>query len=66
VEEQGSEAAAATAVVRDIIITGTKRRTPEPPPFVFRADKPFLFVLRDHRTKMILFIGRYTGPASAD
>jgi len=60
VDEKGSEAAAATAVV-DVIVSGLRRREPEPPPFVFRADKPFLFLLRDRRTGMILFIGRYTG-----
>jgi serpin B len=66
VDERGSETAAETAVVMDTIISGAKRRAPEPPPFAFRADKPFLFVLRDHWTKMIPFTGRYTGPASAD
>jgi serpin B len=62
VDEGGSEAAAATAVVGDVIITG-QLPPPEPkPPFVFRANKPFLFLLRDRRTHAILFIGRYTGP----
>ena len=64
VDEKGSEAAAATAVVMDVIITGARRTAPEPPPFVFRADKPFLFLLRDGRTGMILFIGHYVGPAT--
>ncbi len=60
VDEEGAEAAAATAVVgsagiSDIVVTG-------PPPIIFRADKPFLFVLRDRRTGLMLFMGRYVGP----
>jgi serine protease inhibitor len=56
VEEKGTEAAAATAGVA-ILITGA--RVTEP--LVFRADHPFLFLIRDRRTNAILFIGRYTG-----
>jgi serpin B len=56
VDENGSEAAAATAVV---MMPGAAMRRSEAPPFVFRADKPFLFLLRDKRTGLILFIGRY-------
>lgn len=61
VDESGSEAAAATAVAMQIIPTASP---PSPPPFVFRADKPFLFLLRDRRTGLILFIGRYVKPGS--
>ena len=64
VDEEGTEAAAATAVVMDMIVTGMRKKAP-PPPFIFRADHPFLFALVDNRTGMILFMGRYVTPESA-
>lgn len=65
VDERGSEASAATAEFMDIVISGLRRCPPPPPPFVFRADKPFLFALRDLRTGLVLFVGRYVRPESA-
>lgn len=55
VNEEGAEAAAATAVIM-------ARGMPMPRP-VFRADHPFLFLLRDRRTGGILFLGRVADPA---
>jgi serpin B len=58
VNEQGTEAAAATAVV----VRATAMR-----PIFFNADRPFLFLIRDNRTKSILFLGRLADPrASAE
>lgn len=56
VNEEGTEAAAATAVVMRI-----KMAKPSPPP-IFRADHPFLFLIRDNGSGSILFIGRVTNP----
>jgi serine protease inhibitor len=55
VNEEGTEAAAATAVV----VWATSARPPVP---VFRPDHPFLFLIRDQRTGSILFMGRLANP----
>jgi len=54
VDEEGTEAAAATAVV-------ALRAAPVPPP-AFRADHPFLFLIRENATGSILFLGRVVNP----
>lgn len=56
VNEEGTEAAAATAVVMRI-----SDSVPPPPP-VFRADHPFLFFIKDNKSEAILFIGRIVDP----
>ncbi len=60
VNEQGTEAAAATSTI--MVATAMRQSTPEPPPIVFRADHPFLFLIRDTRTGGILFMGRVADP----
>jgi len=56
VDEQGTEAAAATGVV-----VGLSAALPHEPP-TFRADRPFLFLLRHNPTGAILFMGRVVDP----
>jgi serpin B len=60
VNEQGTEAAAATSII--MRATAMMRPFPEQPPVVFRADHPFLFLIRDTKTGAILFLGRVTDP----
>ena len=54
VNEEGTEAAAATAVVVERMAVSV--------PTVFLADHPFLFLIRDVRTDSILFMGRLATP----
>jgi serpin B len=57
VNEEGTEAAAATGIaMRSMAMTR------EQPPIIFRADHPFLFLIRDNRSGGILFMGRVTDP----
>jgi serpin B len=56
VDEQGTEAAAATAVIfRETSIPV------DPPRFI--ADRPFIFTIRDTQTGVILFMGRVLDPS---
>jgi len=55
VNEKGTEAAAATAV-----IVGTRGMSPPPP--TFRADHPFIFLIRHNLSGSILFMGRIVNP----
>lgn len=58
VDDEGTEAAAATAVV---MAAGAAPQQPAGHELV--ADKPFLFAIRDVPTGAILFVGRVTDPA---
>ncbi|XP_046551363.1 leukocyte elastase inhibitor-like isoform X1 [Haliotis rubra] len=57
VNEEGSEAAAATAV----IFMSNSLPIIEP----FKADHPFLFLIRDNRADVVLFMGRLVRPPTA-
>ncbi len=59
VNEEGTEAAAATAVVM------TLRSVPPPPP-VFCADHPFLFLICENQTGSILFMGKVSDPSKTE
>src|SRR5579871_2452346 len=56
VNEEGTEAAASTGVV--MMSRGIQRHQPP----VFRADHPFIFLIRDTHSGSILFLGRLTDP----
>ncbi len=58
VNEEGTEAAAATGVV--VRVTAALPQEP----IVFRADHPFVFLIRDKRTDAVLFLGRVMNPKS--
>lgn len=59
VNEEGTEAAAATAVV----IAPAAAVGKQEEPVVFRADHPFAFLIRDNRTGAVLFLGRVVNPS---
>ena len=60
VNEEGTEAAAATAVgFRALAMRGPVEQPP-----VFRADHPFIFLIRDNRSSSILFMGRMADPGN--
>lgn len=58
VNEAGTEAAAATAVVMTLKSALIANQVP-----VFCADHPFIFLIRDIRSGSILFIGRILDPS---
>jgi serpin B len=55
VDENGTEAAAATAVLM--------QTTSISAPKVFIADRPFVYLIRDTQTNTILFMGRVLDPS---
>ena len=58
-DEKGTEAAAATAVVT---LAGAVPGSPQPRIKEFRADHPFLFVIKHEGTGAVLFMGRVLDP----
>ena len=62
VTERGTEAAAATAVMMAVPASAALE---EPFTPTFRADRPFLFAIRDMKTGTILFLGRVADPTAS-
>lgn len=59
VNEAGTEAAAATAAVAQVECEPMDGQPFDP---IFKADHPFLFLIRDRRSGQILFMGRLVSP----
>jgi serpin B len=61
VDEQGAEAAAATAIV---MVGAAARQGPPPTPFVFRADRPFHLMLVETATGAPLILAYVAAPTN--
>jgi serpin B len=61
VDEEGTEAAAATAV--EMAATSAEEDEEEEP-IELVIDRPFIFLIRDRYTGTILFLGRVLDPSS--
>jgi serpin B len=57
VDEEGTEAAAATGVVVGVTAVG-------PEPLEVRIDRPFIYLIRDGQSGAVLFMGRVLDPRS--
>jgi serpin B len=59
VDEKGTEAAAATAVV---MMRATGLAQPKPPPIEVKVDRPFVYAIQHVPSGACLFLGRVTNP----
>jgi serpin B len=59
VDEKGTEAAAATAVV---MMQATSMRGPKPSPVEVKVDRPFVYAIQHVPSGVCLFLGRVTDP----
>jgi serpin B len=60
VDERGTEAAAATAVIMDVLTVEISPQTS------FIANRPFIFLIRDNVTGSVLFVGKLVSPVSVE
>jgi serpin B len=58
-DEKGTEAAAASAVMMQRLSSAIQDE-----PIPFRADHPFLFLMRDKASGLVLFMGRVADPSA--
>jgi serpin B len=61
IDEEGTEAAAATAVAMTL---AAGPGNPTPPPVEVRVDRPFLFAIQHRESGTCLFLGRISDPRS--
>ena len=61
VNEEGTEAAAATVGIMTDLSSGFSWRQKSIP--IFRADHPFIFLIQEKKTGNILFLGRVSDPS---
>jgi serine protease inhibitor len=59
INEEGTEASAGTTVY---VVTMSAHMEPPSPPPVFRADHPFIVLIRDRKSGSIVFLGRLLDP----
>ncbi len=59
VDEAGTEAAAATAVL-------LRNESAGPPPVTLAIDRPLIFLIRDRATGAVLFLGRVLNPSAVE
>ena len=62
VDEEGTEAAAATGIMMEMKSAGPDME----PPVIFNADHPFMFVIKQNTTGNILFIGKVEEPKTVE
>ncbi len=59
VDEEGTEATAATGVIVGYTSTGPSE------PIIFKADHPFIFIIQENSTESILFMGKVVNPTAS-
>ena len=60
VNESGSEAAAVTEEEIGFCLSAEPEEEPAPP-VIFHANRPFVYMIREASTDVILFVGKFTG-----